>query len=172
MITRRELIKGGAGVVAFTAVAGFGPPACPLKISKDKAVRYTDLAINYFKDASPLLNQLGGAHIVALIDKAIPALEKLKARLEADDFPAVGSLWDTIENVLNQVNKALAALPESPRLITIMGIVALVNLSLHTVKAFVESETPPSQMASVPQQVRGGKSNASAIRASFEASRY
>ncbi len=139
-ISRRQALRIGAGGGALVLLGGFGPPAC--SVSKDKAVRYAGIAIDYLKEVLPIATQLGGTEFVGYVNKAIPALEKLKNALSNSDFPTAGSLFDTVKGVLSQVNVALMQLADTPRRTMIIGIVALTNLTLKTVELFVENETP------------------------------
>ncbi len=166
-MNRRELIKNvSVGAVGFVAVSAFGPPAC--SVSKDKAVRYTVLAIGYLNDILPILSQIGGDSVAALISKAIPLLEKLKKALEENDFPEAGNFFDTVTATLGQVATALLQLPESAKRDVIIGILTLVQITMRTVSLFIESEVPP---ANIPQAVRR-VAQPNAILKAFEASRF
>lgn len=167
---RRQMIKTtGLGVAAIAVGSGFNAPACG--VSKEKAVKYTGIAIDYLKDILPIAGQLGGADISSLINKAIPALEKLKSALDSAEFPTAGSLFDQVTTVLGQIANALLQLPESPRRDQIMGILTLVNITMRTISLFVETETPQADLASVPSNVR--KSAApDPLRKAFEATRF
>lgn len=171
-MNRRQALKIGAGGGALLVIGGFGPPACD-GVSKDKAVKYAGIAVDYLKDALPLVSQLGGTEMVNLINKAVPLLEKLKSALDNNDFPTAGNFFDTVTGVLGQVANALLQLPDSPRRATIMGIITLVNLTLRTVSLFIDSETPATgpRRAALP----GGIARAAtpdAIRRAFEATRF
>lgn len=164
-MNRRTLLKTGA-----LAGAGLLTTACPFDgVTKDKAVRYTNIAINYLKDIRPIAQQLGGAQVVALIDKAIPALEKLRDALASSDFPTAGNLFNTIISILGQLATALLQLPESARRDTIIGILTLVNVTLRTVSLFIKAEAP--SMAAVPAGVRAA-ADESALRKAFDATRF
>jgi len=159
---------GAAGAVVLT---GFGPPACG--VSKDKAVRYTGIVIDYLKDALPLVGGLGGSELATLINKALPLLEKLKSAIDNAEIPTAGTLFDQVTAILSQVATALLQLPESARRDTVIGIIGLVNLTLRTVQLFIESEEPA---ASGARRAVGGpykpSANALAVRKAFELSRY
>lgn len=140
---RRQMIKGSVAVIGTGALVGYGPPGCN-SVTKDKAVRYTGLVIDLMKDTAPLFRLLGADNIAQMvIDKAVPALEKLKETLEKSEVPAGGFL-STVRSVLGEVSNALFQLAESARRDAIIGILATVNAFLLTVELFVESETPVS----------------------------
>lgn len=165
MDRRQAVATIGLGAAGFVTGGAFTAPACG--VTKEKAVKYAGFAIGYLRDAAPLLGALGGQSLADLITtKAIPALEKLKAALEKNDFPTAGNLWDTIQNVMGQVATALLQLPDSPKRTVILGIIALVNLTLRTVDAFISSEEP-----SVPVSPRMAAAP-NAIRRAFEATRF
>lgn len=167
-MNRREMITTTAlGAAGFAVGTGFTAPACGT-VSKEKAVRYCGLAIGYLKDASPIIGALGGSSIVALIDKAIPALEKLKAALESNNLPEAGNFFDTVTGILSQIATAVSNLPDSPRKLTVLGIIALVNLTLRVIGSAVEVEAPP---ASIPANVRAA-ARPDPIKRAFEASRF
>lgn len=171
---RRQVIKGGVLVVGGGLVAGFGPPACD-GVSKDKAVRYTGLVIDLVKDTAPLFQLLDAPEIAQLvIDKAVPALEKLKDALAKADIPTAGSFFDTTTSILGQISNALFQLSESARRDTIIGIIATVNLMLRTVKLFVDSEAPTVTAVDLRRAAGGYKPSvdAIAVRKAFEASRF
>lgn len=142
-MNRREAVTTIAlGTGGFVVGTGFAAPACG-SVSKEKAAKYAGLIIDFAEESVPLLQLLGKPEIATLIDtKAIPALEKLKTALEKADIPTSRSALETVRNVLNGIRTALTNLPESPRLITIIGIFASVNVLLLTVEAFVGSEMP------------------------------
>lgn len=159
----------GGGLVLGT---GFTAPACD-SVSKDKAVRYAGLAINYLKDILPIVGELGGSEIATLITKAVPLLEKVKAALEKADIPTAQSFFENATSVLGQVANALLQLPESTRRTTIMGILTLANVTLRTVNLFVETETPVATGDTVTgahKALKVGSDNA--IRRAFEATRF
>lgn len=159
----------GLGVAAIAIGSGFNAPACG--VSKEKAVKYTGIAVDYLKDILPIVGQLGGTDIANLINKAIPALEKLKTALDNSEFPTAGSLFDQVTGVLGQIANALLQLPDSPRRDQVMGILTLVNITMRTISLFVETETPPADLASVPSSVR--KSAApDPLRRAFQATRF
>ena len=167
-MNRRQMIATTAlGAAGFATGTAFTAPACG-SVSKEKAVRYCRLAIGYLKDASPIIGALGGSAVVALIDKAIPALEKLKAALEAGNLPQAGNLWDTVTGILGQIATAVSNLPDSPRKLTVLGIIALVNLTLRVIGSAVEVEAPP---AAIPANVRAA-ARPDPIKRAFEASRF
>lgn len=167
-MNRRTLLKTG-GLAAIGTLT-IGTTACPFDgVTKDKAVRYSDIAINYLKDARPLIQQLGGTQVAELIDRAIPALEKLKDALANSDFPTAGNFFDNVTGILGQVATALLQLPESARRDTIIGILTLVNVTLRTVSLFVEVNAPSA--AIVPRGVRAAAST-DALRKAFEATRF
>lgn len=165
-MTRREMVKiSGLGIGAI-ALAGYGPCG----VSKEKAVRYCGLAIGYLKDVSPILISLGQQQVVDLINKAIPALEKLKTALENNDFPQAGNLFDTITGILGGIANAVAQLPDNPKKLTIIGIITLVQISMRVISAAVQSETPTPVVA-LPAGVRNaGAPNP--IRRAFDATRF
>lgn len=164
-MNRREAIKRTALIGAVVAVA----PLAACGPSKDQAIRYTDIAINYLHDILPILPQIGGEEVVTLVNKAIPLLEKLKKALEEDGVPQAGNLFDTIINTLGAVANALLRLPESAKRNTVIGILTLVQVTLRTVGLFVESETP-SAMAAMPATMK--KMNMSAVQRAFDATRF
>ncbi len=165
VISRRVALRigGMAGIGALTLGAG------PCSVSKDKAVRYSSLAINYLKDIRPLAAQLGGTVVVEFVDKAIPALEKVKDALEKSDSPSAGNLFNTVTGILGQLATALLQLPESARRDTIIGILTLVNVTLRTVSLFVEAEMPST--ADVPMAVKAA-ADESALMKAFQATRF
>jgi len=132
---RRQFTKRAALTLT---VAGLGSSAFKCGVSKEKAVRVAGFVIDLSKEAVPLLNLLGASDIATLVrDKAIPAMEKLKDALAEADIPTSQSTLQTVRSVLSGIEKALLNLPESPRVITIMGILASVRVLLLTVEAFV-----------------------------------
>lgn len=149
-------------------VGGFGPPACD-SVSKDKAVRYAGLAINYLKDILPAAAQLGGTEIAELINRAIPPLEKLKAALEKAEIPTAQNFFNTVTGILGQVANALLQLPESGSRSIVMGILTLANITLRTVSLFIETE--PATSDSSLKAARGPR-DADAIRRAFDATRF
>ena len=167
-MNRRQMIATTAlGAAGFATGTAFTAPACD-SVSKDKAIRYCSLAIGYLKDVSPILTALGQAPVVALIDKAIPALEKLKTALESGDMPQAGNFFDTVTGILGQIATAVSNLPDSPRKLTVLGIIALVNLTLRVIGSAVETEVP---VTSIPANVRMA-AKPDPIRRAFEASRF
>lgn len=162
---RRTFLKVGAA-------AGLGGLAFKCGgVSKEKAVRVAGFVIELAKESLPLLTLLGQADIATLVkDKAIPAMEKLKDALANADIPTSQSTLETVRNVLSGIEKALLNLPESPRVITVMGILASVNVLLLTVEAFVESEAPTTVSAAKAGALKPS-TNAEAIRKVLEASR-
>lgn len=167
-IGRREwLISGGAG--AAMIVLGGSQIGCG--ISKEKAVKYTGIAIDYLKDILPIASQLGGTQITNLIHKAIPTLESLKSALSNSDFSLAGNFFDQVTGILGQVSNALFQLPESDKRNQIMSILTLVNITLRTISLFVKTETPAASMPSVPGSViQAGATDA--IRRAHDATRF
>ena len=165
-MNRREMVGyTGLGAAGFLIGTAFTAPACG--VTKDKAVRYCTFAIGYLKDAAPLVAALGSQALATLItDKAVPALEKLKAALESNDIPTSGTWFERIQTIMGEIATALLQLPDSPKRTVILGIIALVNLTLRTVDAFIQSEEPAvpanARMAAAPN----------AIRRAFEATRF
>jgi hypothetical protein len=154
----------------FAVGTGFSAPACG--VSKEKAVKVATLVIELSEQAEPLLDLLGAHDIAVVLDtKVIPALEKLKDALANSDIPTSQLMLANVRSVLSGVRKALENLPESPRLITVMGIIAAVSMMLLTVEAFIESETPvpgpPPGAAGAPKS----RPYAEAIKRAFEATR-
>lgn len=137
MITRRKLIKLGG-----LAAVGSLTTACPFDgVTKAKAVRVAGFIIDLTKESLPLLELLGSRDLADVVrTKALPALEKLKDALANTDIPTAGSTLTTVRNVLGGIETALLNLPSSPRVTTIIGILASVRVLLLTVEAFVESE--------------------------------
>jgi len=169
-MNRREMIVTSTlGAAGFMVGAGFTAPACG--VSKEKAVKYTGIAIDYLKDILPIASQLGGAGITELINRALPALEKLKTALDNSEFPTAGNLFDQVTDVLGQIATALVQLPESPRRDQIMGILTLVNITMRTISLFVETETPGQLAASIPSGVRQA-ARPDPIQRAFQASRF
>lgn len=169
-MNRREMITtSGLGAAGFLVGTGFTAPACG--VSKEKAVKYTGIAIDYLKDILPITSQLGGTEIANLINKAMPLLEKLKSALDNSEFPTAGSLFDQVTGVLSQIANALVQLPESPRRDQIMGILTLVNITMRTISLFVETETPPENVASIPSSVRKAAAP-DPLRRAFQISRF
>lgn len=171
-MNRRQVLKTGIGAAGFVAVAGFGPPAC--SVSKDKAVRYADLAINYLKDTLPILPQIGGESVAALVNRALPTLEKLKQALESSNFPTAGNLFDTVTGVLGEIATALLQLPDTNKRNVVIGIVTLVNITLRTVSLFIETENPTNVAGdSVPKGVaRAASTSGNALVKALQASRF
>lgn len=168
-MNRREMITvSGLGATGLV-ITGFGPPACG--VSKEKAVKYTGIAIGYLKDVLPIVSQLGGTEIADLINRAIPALDKLKNALDNSEFPTAGSLFDQVTGVLGQIANALFQLPESPRRDQIMGILTLVNITMRTISLFVETETPLASASSIPSGVRKAAAP-DPIRRAFQATKF
>lgn len=154
-------------------IAGLGllTTACPFDgVTKDKAVRYAGIAIDYLKDILPILSQIGGNQVIDFVNKAIPTLEKLKDALQNSEFPTASNLFDTVTATLGQIATALLQLPESARRDTVIGIVTLVNVSLRTVRLFVDTGTSVSA-AATPRGV-GQPADANALRKAFDATRF
>lgn len=170
-MNRRQMITTTAlGVGGFAVGTGFSAPACG--VSKEKAVKVAGFVIELSKEAVPLLELLGAPQIASLVtEKAIPALEKLKAALEKADIPASRSTLETVRSVLSGIEKALGQLPESPRVITVMGTLASIRVLLLTVEAFMKSEGPESATDAMKVAAPGQDKNAEAIKRVFEASR-
>lgn len=169
-MNRREMIvTSSLGAAGFVVGTGFTAPACG--VSKEKAVKYTGIAIDYLKDILPIAAQLGGTAIADLINRALPALEKLKTALDNSEFPTAGSLFDQVTGVLGQIANALLQLPESPRRNQIMGILTLVNITMRTISLFVETETPAQLTASIPSGVRLA-AKPDPVRMAFQATRF
>lgn len=169
-MNRREMmVTTGLGAAGFVVGTGFTAPGCG--VSKEKAVKYTGIAIDYLKDVLPIVSQLGGTEIGNLINRAIPALEKLKNALDNSEFPTAGSLFDQVTGVLSQIANALLQLPESPRRDQIMGILTLVNITMRTISLFVESDTPLASASSIPSGVRKAAAP-DPIRRAFQASKF
>lgn len=167
---RREMLRiTGLGVAAVAIGPAFTAPACD-GVSKDKAVRYAGLAINYLKDILPIVGELGGSEIADLISRAIPLLEKLKTALEKSEIPVAQNFFDSATSILSQVANALLQLPESARRTTIMGILTLANVTLRTVSLFVEGETPATGDSVKMKSLKVGSNDA--IRKAFEATRF
>lgn len=146
-------------------------PTTACGISKEKAVKYTGIAIDYLKDILPIASQVGGTQIADLINKAIPALEKLKSALSNSEFSLAGNFFDQVTGILGQVSNALFQLPESDRRNQIMSILTLVNITLRTISLFVKTETPAASMPSVPGSViQAGATDA--IRRAHDATRF
>lgn len=174
-MNRREAIRTTAlGVGGFAVGSGFAAPACN-GVSKEKAAKYAGLVIDLAKESIPLFDLLGKPEIGDIVDeKVIPALEKLKTALEKTDIPASRSALETVRNALGAVRAALSNLPESPRLITIIGILASVNVLLLTVEAFVESEMTPltvSQSITTKNNALKPITTADAIKKVYEVSK-
>lgn len=147
-LQRRNLLRLGAGAGIVVLSAGFTTPQCG--VSKEEAARIIKLVIGVAKQAPPLLNLLGAKDIAITFEaKVIPALEKLEDALDEVDIPDAKSLLENVRNTLSLVDKALASLPSSPRLITIMGIIASARVLLLTVEAFIDSEMPAAATAGV-----------------------
>lgn len=171
MDRRQMIVTTGLGAAGFVVGTGFTAPACPWKVSKEKAVKYTGIAIDYLKDILPIASQLGGSQIVELVNRAIPALEKLKTALDNSEFPTAGNLFDQVTTTLGLISNALFQLPESDRRNQVMSILTLVNITLRTISLFVKTETPASSMPSVPSGViQAGSTDA--IRRAHDATRF
>jgi hypothetical protein len=155
VISRRSLLQTGSAAAVGALVISV--PACGP--SKEKAVRVAGFVIDLTKESLPLLNLLGQANIVEIVRvKAIPALEKLKDALASTDIPTSRSLLGTVRNVLGGVETALLNLPASPRVTTIISILASVRVLLLTVEAFVESEmNAPASTAALSAPETGAK---------------
>lgn len=167
MITTSSLAVGG-----FVFGTGSSAPACD-GVSKNKAVRFAGLAINYLKDILPAAAQLGGSEIAELINRAIPQLEKLKAALEKSDIPTAQNFFDTVAGVLGQVANTLLQLPESGSRNVIMGILTLANVTLRTVNLFIDAEVPSTTADAMPRKAsRIGTTSEDAIRKAFDATRF
>lgn len=163
--SRRNFLR----LSGLTAVGVLTLGAGPCSVTKDKAVRYTSIAINYLKDILPLASQLGGTAVAEFVNRAIPALEKLKDALEKSDFPSAGNLFSNVTSILGQTATALLQLPESARRDTIIGILTLVNVTLRTVSLFVEAEMPST--ADVPMAVKAA-ADESALMKAFQATKF
>lgn len=168
-LSRRSMLRTTAiGLGGAVVGVGFTAPACG--VSKEKAVKVAGLVIALGEESIPLFNLLGAHDLAITIDaKVIPALEKLKDALEDADIPSSQSLLANVRSVLNTVRSGMSNLPQSPRLFTIMGILASVNMLLLTVEAFIDSETP------IPAPPPGERSikprvNTEAIKRAYEAS--
>lgn len=169
-MNRRQMIAtGGLGAAGFVIGTGFTAPACG--VSKEKAVKYTGIAVDYLKDVLPIVSQLGGSEIAALINRAIPALEKLKTALDNSEFPTAGSVFDQVTGILGQIANALFQLPESPRRDQIMGILTLVNITMRTISLFVETETPLVDVPRIPDGVRKAAAP-DPLRRAFQATKF
>jgi hypothetical protein len=170
-MNRREMITTTAlGAVGFATGTAFTAPACG--VSKEKAVKIAGLVIELSKQAVPLLDLLGAHDLSITVDaKVIPALEKLRDALADADIPTSQSMFQNVRSVLSGVEKALSNLPESPRVITIMGILASVNVLLLTVEAFIESETPVTGPPPGAAGAMKSRTNADAIKRVLEVSR-
>lgn len=166
-MNRRRMIRVTGLGIGGLALVGYGPCG----VSKERAVKYTGIAVNYLKDVLPIASQLGGAEIVSLINRALPALEKLKSALDNSEFPDAGNLFDQITGILGQIANALLQLPDSSRRDQVLAVLTLVNITLRTISLFVETETPPSAAPSIPVGVRRAASP-QAIRRAFEATRF
>jgi hypothetical protein len=164
-VNRRAVLK-----LTSLAAVGTLTTACPFDgVTKDKAVRYSNIAINYLKDILPIVGQIGGTQVAEFINRTIPSLEKLRDALEDSDFPTAGNLFTTVTSLLGQTATALLQLPESARRDTIIGILTLVNVTLRTVSLFVESEAPGA--IALPVAVRSAAA-VSPLRKAFEATRF
>lgn len=168
-LSKRKFLQVGAGAALGSLV--IGTTGCPFDgVSKEKAIKVAGLIIGLAGESVPLLNLLGAKDLAITVDaKVIPALEKLKDALEDADIPSSQTMLQNVRSALNLVRQGLANLPESPRLITIMGIITSVNMLLLTVEAFINSETPapaPSLMATTPKP----RVNVEAIKKAYEAS--
>lgn len=169
-MNRREMITTTAlGVAGFGAGTAFTAPACSAP-SKEKAVRYAGIAIGYLEDVAPILSALGQQPIVDLVNKAIPALKKLKEALENNDFPTAGNMFDTVAGILGNIATAISNMPDSNRKLTVLALIALVQLTLRTIGAAIQSETNTPATA-IPKAVSGAASS-NAIRRAFEATRF
>ena len=171
MDRRQMIVTTTLGVAGFASGTAFTAPACG--VSKEKAVKIAGLIIELGEQAVPLLDLLGAHDLAITVDaKVIPALEKLRDALSAADIPSSRSLFANVRSVLSGVEKALSNLPASPRVTTVMGVLATVNVLLLTVEAFIDSETPvaapPSGAAGAPRTMYA---NAAAIKQVFEATR-
>lgn len=147
-LQRRNLLRLGAGAGIVVLSAGFTQPQCG--VSKEKATRYVKLGIDLVKEALPLLNLLGAKDLAITIEaKVLPALDKLEDALNDLDISDANTLLQNIRSVIGTVITALSNLPETPRLITIVGILSSVKLLLFTVEAFIDSEMPATTVAGV-----------------------
>jgi hypothetical protein len=170
LITRRKMITNtGLGLAGFVIGTGASAPACG--VSKDQAVRYTDLVIDYLKDIRPQAVQLGATQMAGLIDSAIPTLEKLKDALDKADIPTAGNFFNTVTGIISQINNALGQLTESATRNRIMGVLTIVNITLHTVKLFVETDDP-ADMRVLSRTGGPSVSSAEVIRKAFDATRF
>lgn len=174
-LSKRNFLKTGGTVALGSVVFGsaFTEPGCD-GVSKDKAVRYTGLIIDLMKDTAPLFRLLGADSIAQMVvDKAVPALEKLKDALEKSQVPAGGFL-STVKGVLGEISNALFQLAESARRDAIIGIIAVVTTFLHTVELFVESEAPATADAGPRRAPAPYKPSAAAlsVRKALEATRF
>lgn len=163
----------GLGVAGFATGTAFTAPACG--VSKDKAVRYAGLTINYLKDILPAAAQLGGTEIAEFINRAIPQLEKLKSALEQSEIPTAQHFFDKVTGILGQIANALFQLPESGSRNIIMGILTLANVTLRTISLFIEAEVPATTADAMPRKAgkaRGGTTSEDAIRKAFDATRF
>lgn len=168
---RRQMITTtGLGVVGFVTGTAFTAPACG--VSKEKAVRYAGLAVGYLKDVLPIAAQMGvGGQFTDLINRAIPAFEKLKDALEKSDIDTAGTTLNTVQSVLGAIATGLFNLPDTPMRAVIMGLVTLVNITVRTISAAVEAEAPPVTVPQMPGSVRIAASP-DALKRAFEASRF
>lgn len=137
-VDRRAFLQV-SGVAVFGTVAIVGMPACGP--SKEKAVRVASFVIEITKEALPLLDLLGSHDLAETVRaKALPALDKLKDALANADIPESRTTLETVRGILSGVETALLNLPVSPRVTTVIGVLATVRVTLLTVEAFIESE--------------------------------
>lgn len=172
--TRTEFDPSKRNFLLTGGVAGLGllTTACPFDgVTKDKAVRYAGIAIDYLKDILPIVSQIGGGQVAEFINKAIPALEKVKDALEKSNFDEAGNLFKTVTSALGQAATALLQLAESARRNQIIALLTLANITLRTVSLFVETGTPVSSAASIPEGVRAA-ATPKALLMAFEATRF
>jgi hypothetical protein len=140
-MNRRTLLKSGAAASLGALVVGVS--ACGP--SKEKAVRVAGFIIDITKESLPLLDLLNARDLADTVRaKVLPALEKLKDALANTDIPTAGSTLTTVRNALGSVETALLNLSPSPRVTTVIGILASIRVLLLTVEAFVESEMATS----------------------------
>lgn len=151
ILTAGGIAVGGPLVISQTACG-----------STKQLAKWAGVVANSLEDISPILADMGGGAIVALIGKAIPIAKQLKKAFEDNDNSKALTFWSNlvkpgglIEQIVNQID----ALKPDSRKRTIQGILAIGMVALRLIEANIQDEITPAEIAAaeavVPDAVRG-----------------
>lgn len=161
-MNRRSMLRTTGLTVGMLTIAG---PAILLQAgckSTKQLSKWTSVLIGALKDVSPILTDIGAENVTALIVKALPIAEKLKAAFDdnnnVDAFALLNNLIDPRTGVIVEIADAVAKLTDERKKF-IQGILAIGMVALRLIAAQIEQDVPANVAADVKASMPRASAN-------------